>query len=153
MTKEELLNRFQKIPVQSPEELVESKGDDNVSDLLAEAMLPKRVSKNEIRLAAIGKLSGEIYEADLSAKSTESQKANLFMSQKTNLALKRAILINDHEKKHEKEVVIAQRAVEHCFLIGEELKYLAFIGDKDAIKMLERIKAVGVEDYRVYKRQ
>lgn len=153
MTKEELLNRFKKLPVQSPEELVESKGDDNVSDLLAEATLPKKVTESEMRLATISKLSTEIYDADIGAKSTGTQKANLFMSQKSNLSLKRAILVQEQEKKHNRDVVVAQRAVEHCFLIGEELKYLALMGDKDAIKMLEKIKAAGVDDYRVYKRQ
>lgn len=77
MTKEELLNRFKKLPVQSPEELVESKDDDSVSELLAQATLPKKTSKTDLRLAAISKLSDEILAADLGVKSTESQKANL----------------------------------------------------------------------------
>lgn len=152
MTKEELLNRFKKLPVQSPEELVESKDGDSVSELLAQATLPKKTSKTDLRLAAISKLSDEILAADLGVKSTESQKANLFLSQKTNIALKRAILVNDHQKKHEREVVIAQRAVEHCFLIGEEIKYLAMIGDEDAIKFLQKLEEKGIDDYRVYKR-
>jgi hypothetical protein len=150
MSREEMANRFKKAPVQSPQEFVAEKLNDVVVET---APAPKKVTESEMRLATISKLSTEIYDADIGAKSTGTQKANLFMSQKSSLSLKRAILVQEQEKKHNRDVVVAQRAVEHCFLIGEELKYLALMGDKDAIKMLEKIKAAGVEDYRVYKRQ
>lgn len=145
-----LKDKFAKIDVQSAKEFVDEKV--KVVDATP-APAPKKVTESEMRLATISKLSTEIYDADIGAKSTGTQKANLFMSQKSSLSLKRAILVQEQEKKHNRDVVVAQRAVEHCFLIGEELKYLALMGDKDAIKMLEKIKAAGVEDYRVYKRQ
>ncbi|MDY4309895.1 hypothetical protein SOX05_08450 [Pseudomonas putida] len=149
-----LKDRFAKIDVQSAKEFVEEKVK-VVKDIPAPvaAPAPKKVSESEMRLAAISTLSNEIQDADIGAKSKGLQKANLFLSEKTELALKRAILIHEHTKSHVKEVVITQRAVEHTFLVGEALKSLAFSGDADAIKLLEKIKAAGIDDYRVYKRQ
>ncbi|WP_350613186.1 hypothetical protein [Pseudomonas sp. HY7a-MNA-CIBAN-0227] len=141
-----LKDKLKKIDVPSAKQFVDEKVPVN-------EVAPVKVTESEMRLANISKLSAEIYDADIGAKSKGLQKANLFVSEKTDAALKRAILVQEHEKKHNRDVVVVQRAVEHCFLIGEELKHLAFMGDKDAIKILEKIKAAGVEDFRIYKRQ
>lgn len=153
MTKEELLNRFKKIPVQSAEELVEEKSTET------EAALPPRhtpvvkVSEEELQLASIKSLSSQIDKADISVRAVRKKKDNLNLTEKSELQLERAILVADATKQSKRQAVVAQRVIEELFMLGERLKYLAFTGDKAAIKMMEDMREAGIVDEYIYKKK
>lgn len=75
------------------------------------------------------------------------------LTEKSELQLERAILVADATKQSKRQAVVAQRVIEELFMLGERLKYLAFTGDKAAIKMMEDMREAGIVDEYIYKRK
>lgn len=145
-------DRFSKIDVQSAKEVISNKVI--VADATPAAHVAKvKVTEEELQLASIKSLSSQIDKADISVRAVRKKKDNLNLTEKSELQLERAILVADATKQSKRQAVVAQRVIEELFMLGERLKYLAFTGDKAAIKMMEDMREAGIVDEYIYKKK
>lgn len=145
-------DRFSKIDVQSAKEVISNKV--LVADATPTPHVPKvKVTEEELQLASIKSLSSQIDKADISVKAVRKKKDNLNLTEKSELQLERAILVADATKQSKRQAVVAQRVIEELFMLGERLKYLAFTGDKAAIKIMEDMREAGIVDEYIYKKK
>lgn len=145
-------DRFSKIDVQSAKEVIGNKVI--VADATPAPHVPKvKVTEEELQLASIKSLSNQIDKADISVRAVRKKKDNLNLTEKSELQLERAILVADATKQSKRQAVVAQRVIEELFMLGERLKYLAFTGDKAAIKMMEDMREAGIVDEYIYKKK
>lgn len=145
-------DRFSKIDVQSAKEVISNKV--LVADATPTPHVPKaKVTEEELQLASIKSLSSQIDKADISVRAVRKKKDNLNLTEKSELQLERAILVADATKQSKRQAVVAQRVIEELFMLGERLKYLAFTGDKAAIKMMEDMREAGIVDEYIYKKK
>lgn len=145
-------DRFSKIDVQSAKEVISNKV--LVADATPTPHVPKvKVTEEELQLASIKSLSNQIDKADISVRAVRKKKDNLNLTEKSELQLERAILVADATKQSKRQAVVAQRVIEELFMLGERLKYLAFTGDKAAIKMMEDMREAGIVDEYIYKKK
>ena len=143
-------DRFSKIDVQSAKEVISNKVI--VADATPAPHVAKiKVTEEELQVASIKSLSSQIDKADISVRAVRKKKDNLNLTEKSELQLERAILVADATKQSKRQAVVAQRVIEELFMLGERLKYLAFTGDKAAIKMMEDMREAGIVDEYIYK--
>lgn len=145
-------DRFSKIDVQSAKEVISNKV--LVADATPTPHVAKvKVTEEELQVASIKSLSSQIDKADISVRAVRKKKDNLNLTEKSELQLERAILVADATKQSKRQAVVAQRVIEELFMLGERLKYLAFTGDKAAIKMMEDMREAGIVDEYIYKKK